>query len=171
MTEILIAVETLPSFPLISDQLVNKLKEIAAIDGGPIPLHGRLFAQWLHFAFPRDCPYPHLAGTISPKTQAQWRDEVGPEEESVKPEEVKQHLEAEHSKRDPSPDAGTGMWTFEETIMEFSTPSDAQDAKWAWCLRIVCHLAVVLAFGSILLREAYKNLYSSKKEDDKQYKI
>jgi hypothetical protein len=26
-----------------------------------VPLHGRLFAQWLHHAFPRECPYPHVS--------------------------------------------------------------------------------------------------------------
>jgi len=25
-----------------------------------VPLHGRLFTQWLHFAFPHECPYPHI---------------------------------------------------------------------------------------------------------------
>merc|ERR1719281_2166442 len=26
-----------------------------------VQLHGRLFAQWLHYAFPHECPYPHLS--------------------------------------------------------------------------------------------------------------
>ena len=28
-----------------------------------VPLHGRLFAQWMHYAFPRHCPFPHVSGT------------------------------------------------------------------------------------------------------------
>merc|ERR1719161_2361498 len=126
MSQILLAVETLPSFPTVSDTLVKKLQEISVIDDGSIPIHGRLFAQWLHFAFPRDCPYPHVVGTISPKTQAQWRDAVGMEDESVRPEEVKQHMKAPASQRDPSPDAGAGIWPLGVTGFEFSTPSDAR---------------------------------------------
>jgi len=44
----------------LSANLVAKLEGIAAQGGGTVPLHGRLFAQWLHFAFPHECPYPHV---------------------------------------------------------------------------------------------------------------
>jgi len=44
----------------LSTGLVAKLSGIAAVNGGMVPLHGRLFAQWLHFAFPHECPYPHI---------------------------------------------------------------------------------------------------------------
>jgi len=43
-----------------STSLVAKLSGIAAHSGGMVPLHGRLFTQWLHFAFPHECPYPHI---------------------------------------------------------------------------------------------------------------
>ncbi|OLP24478.1 hypothetical protein AK812_SmicGene48940, partial [Symbiodinium microadriaticum] len=29
------------------------------------PLHGRLFAQWMHYAFPHECPYPQIAEDAS----------------------------------------------------------------------------------------------------------
>jgi len=44
----------------LSTSLVEKLSSIAVHNGGEVPLHGRLFAQWLHFAFPYECPYPHV---------------------------------------------------------------------------------------------------------------
>merc|ERR1712187_864356 len=44
----------------IAPALANKLESIAKKHGGVVPLHGRLFAQWLHFAFPLECPYPHV---------------------------------------------------------------------------------------------------------------
>jgi hypothetical protein len=172
--QILNAVETLPTFPEISEQMIKKLQEISVIDGGSIPLHGRLFAQWLHFTFPRDCPYPHVAGSISPKTQVQWREEVGDELESVTEDEVKQHIEATHASRDPSPDAGTGMWNFHETLMEFQTPSDGQDAKWSSYLCFGCQLMIVGAFGSVLVREGIKTFSASSskgKGDLKEYTI
>jgi len=42
------------------EELMQKLFAIAAKHRGRVPLHGRLFAQWLHFAFPHECPYPHV---------------------------------------------------------------------------------------------------------------
>jgi hypothetical protein len=45
--------------------LLKNLDSIAEKHDGMIPLHGRLFAQFLHHAFPRECPYPHLSGTVN----------------------------------------------------------------------------------------------------------
>merc|ERR1719379_3271459 len=45
----------------ISPHLIDALNQVADFHNGEVPLHGRLFAQWLHFAFPRECPYPHMS--------------------------------------------------------------------------------------------------------------
>jgi len=54
----------------VSTDLVAKLQGIADHHGGSVPLHGRLFAQWMHFAFPNECPYPERisAEVLSPKS-------------------------------------------------------------------------------------------------------
>ena len=44
----------------LSWELVQKLAQVASRSGGQVPLHGRMFAQWLHFAPPRECPYPQV---------------------------------------------------------------------------------------------------------------
>eukprot|EP00446_Apocalathium_sp_SHHI-4_P012387 CAMPEP_0177196142 /NCGR_PEP_ID=MMETSP0367-20130122/23887_1 /TAXON_ID=447022 ORGANISM="Scrippsiella hangoei-like, Strain SHHI-4" /NCGR_SAMPLE_ID=MMETSP0367 /ASSEMBLY_ACC=CAM_ASM_000362 /LENGTH=577 /DNA_ID=CAMNT_0018644213 /DNA_START=97 /DNA_END=1830 /DNA_ORIENTATION=- len=49
--------------PNLKGSLTQQLEEIAAAHGGLVPLRGRLFAQWLHYVFPRECPFPHKAGT------------------------------------------------------------------------------------------------------------
>jgi len=49
----------------IDSYLVKQLEDIAHASQGKVPLHGRLFAQWLHYAFPHECPFPHKEGTIS----------------------------------------------------------------------------------------------------------
>jgi len=59
--------------------LLDRLGEIAAEHGGSVPLHGRLFAQWMHHAFPRECPYPHLSGTTNPQTPDEWLESTGAE--------------------------------------------------------------------------------------------
>lgn len=38
--------------------LIEKLENVAARHGGQVPLHGRLFAQWMHHAFPNECAHP-----------------------------------------------------------------------------------------------------------------
>jgi len=57
--------------------LLDRLQEIALKHGGDIPIHGRLFAQFLHHAYPRECPYPHVAGATRPQTADEWMAETG----------------------------------------------------------------------------------------------
>merc|ERR1740130_1685644 len=59
----------------LSQTLMQRLDEIASQHGGKVPLHGRLFAQWMHQAFPRECPYPHKIGTVSSLSSAPWEKE------------------------------------------------------------------------------------------------
>jgi hypothetical protein len=49
----------------LSATLLVRLHGIADQHGGTVPIHGRLFAQWLHHAYPRECPFPHLSGTTN----------------------------------------------------------------------------------------------------------
>merc|ERR1740123_2960362 len=49
----------------LSMPLRRRLDDIAGRHGGRIPLHGRLFAQWMHHAFPNECPYPHVTGALA----------------------------------------------------------------------------------------------------------
>merc|ERR1712129_345286 len=56
----------------ISPQLLSRLQEIANHHQGQVPLHGRLFMQWLHHAFPTECTFPHVSGTTRPVSQDDW---------------------------------------------------------------------------------------------------
>lgn len=47
----------------IAPGMSAQLQRIADTHGGKVPLHGRLFAQWLHFLLPHECPFPHKTGT------------------------------------------------------------------------------------------------------------
>jgi len=60
--------------PHLDVSLRSQLDQIAAGNGGHVPLHGRLFAQWLHYVFPRQCPFPHKSGTASALTPAEFGD-------------------------------------------------------------------------------------------------
>merc|ERR1719145_30937 len=56
----------------LPDSVSQRLREIANHHGGLVPLHGRLFAQWMHHAYPRECTYPHMSGTTSSMTPAEF---------------------------------------------------------------------------------------------------
>jgi hypothetical protein len=58
--------------PRLEGALTKQLNDIASAHGGQVPLHGRLFAQWLHYAFPRECPFPHKAGATSGATPMEF---------------------------------------------------------------------------------------------------
>jgi len=58
----------------LSIGLWDKLHAVAVQHGGEVPLHGRLFAQWLHFAFPQECPFPHLVENASVITARHWQN-------------------------------------------------------------------------------------------------
>jgi len=49
----------------LSGSLRRQLLQIATANNGVVPLHGRLFAQWLHYVFPRECAFPHKAGVAA----------------------------------------------------------------------------------------------------------
>jgi len=62
----------------LSASLMKRLDEIAAHHGdGLVPLHGRLFSQWMHHAYPRECPFPHAEGADNEWTPEQWNTETG----------------------------------------------------------------------------------------------
>jgi len=65
----------------LPDSLTSRLTEMATHHKGRIPLHGRLFAQWMHHAYPRECPYPHLSGTTKPLGAIAYVEETGEEAE------------------------------------------------------------------------------------------
>ena len=52
----------------LPEVLVRRLEEIASRHDRQVPKHGRLFAQRMHHAYPRECPYPHISGTTRPQT-------------------------------------------------------------------------------------------------------
>jgi hypothetical protein len=79
----------------LSSELLGRLDEVATHHGGSVPLHGRLFAQWLHHAYPRECPYPHTAGSTNPMTADQWMQEKGSQSTTASKEEMQLHVQDE----------------------------------------------------------------------------
>jgi len=61
----------------IANHLIARLDEIAAANNGMVPLHGRMFAQWMHHVYPRECPYPHLSGTTTALRTDEFQKQTG----------------------------------------------------------------------------------------------
>jgi len=78
----------------LSSTLKTRLQEIADHHEGVVPLHGRLFAQWLHHAYPLECPFPHISGTTSPLAPDEWLDAADIDEIAVPEEERRKQIEA-----------------------------------------------------------------------------
>lgn len=57
---------------VLPDLLLTRLEDIARNHGGEVPLHGRLFSQWMHHAYPLECPFPHELGNVNPETYEEW---------------------------------------------------------------------------------------------------
>merc|ERR1719464_28011 len=72
--------------------LLDRLDEIASHHGGHVPFHARLFNQWLHHAYPRECPYPHMSGTSKPIAPDRWMEETGEHVEADE-ETMRWHVE------------------------------------------------------------------------------
>lgn len=71
--------------------LLQRLDDIAAGHEGMVPLHGRLFSQWMHHVYPRECPYPHMSGTTDAKLPDEFMDVSGTEP-TASEEEMMQYV-------------------------------------------------------------------------------
>lgn len=76
----------------VSEGLVARLQQVAEFHGGKVPLHSRLFAQWMHHVFPRECPFPHEAGAASPQTPDEWMAATGEDSTKASEEEMVCHI-------------------------------------------------------------------------------
>jgi len=126
-SEIAAVVANLPSETVLgnrnlSDSLLRRLDEIAQHHGGNhVPLHGRLFAQWMHNVYPRECSYPHITGTTKPQRAEERMASQG--QVSATKDEMRQHVASAPARQDKSNDtdgqeAGEcGPWTMEEELV------------------------------------------------------
>jgi len=102
----------------LSATLLSRLGEIALYHGGRVPLHGRLFAQWLHHAYPRECPYPHVSGTTNPLTQeeyiAQGKNDIEASRRDIR--EIQAQHKAESDMVDSAAEEYSMPWSHEEEL-------------------------------------------------------
>jgi len=88
--------ETVKAPRSIPAKLSARLEDIADHHDGAVPIHGRLFAQWMHHLFPRECPYPQVHGTANPVSPDEWSLSTGHQTEASD-EEMDAHIRHDDS--------------------------------------------------------------------------
>lgn len=137
----------------LSPGLLDRLESIAHRYDGQVPLHTRLFAQWLHQAFPRECPFPHVTGTINPRKVKEWESMTG-EPVTASPEEMRQHAMAGGGKASQlSGEQEAGLWTMEEEVFVYQPAmptSNTSSLRGAY--RGLAFAAAVVCTAAMLVR-------------------
>jgi len=151
------AVSALPSSSVqegraLSQTLVARLKEIAMHHGGEVPLHGRLFSQWMHHAYPRECPYPHMSGTIRPQRSREYMQEKGTSPTIAKEDlaDVVKVLQKERASSDVEGSEDCTAWSHEE---EMYVPV-ARGQRQPRPMRLFAYLSIVAAALLMIGRHA-----------------
>jgi len=72
-----LASDTMPANRSLPQTLKDRLQKIEDMHVGMVPLHGRLFAQWMHHVYPRECPYPQISGSTYAQTADEWMKQNG----------------------------------------------------------------------------------------------
>jgi len=135
-------------------ELMSKLDSVASRHGGRVPLHGRLFAQWMHHAFPNECPHPHVSGTTAPKTTGAFKKSGG--KVKVTAEERAQYI-AEHTSLPKlnSDEVGSLLWTEEEELLSY----DDFNSESSWEFWSLGFFAMPM---SLLLLAAFRSAIAGK---------
>merc|ERR1719199_1906551 len=122
LAEILKVVSRIPSGTVdaprnLTAVMLGRLEDVAGRHGGKVPIHGRLFGQWMHVAFPNECPYPHVSGNTAPKVAEEWMEESEGEAEATE-EEMAQYIEAEAgAPRQHDEQEELFLWSDEEELL------------------------------------------------------
>jgi hypothetical protein len=151
----------------LSPKMLQYLEEIAALHHGTVPLHGRLFAQWMHHAYPRECPYPHKSGTTRQQTGEEWLLESGIESLAT----IKEMAQFTNSSENFAVEGVADVlpWSLEEELLVHRQPSTVQSASLFARLRpaVLFGLASLLAYA--LLQNVKTISVGGKKENNAKY--
>jgi len=161
----------------LSAALLGKLGEVAEHHGDSIPLHGRLLAQWMHLAYPRECSFPHVTGTTGPQRAEDWI--ASGQKVPASREEMRQHIESSPRRsRARADEAGSGeeggecgLWSMEEELVSVHSLAPPRAAaaggppgSVARALRGVALVAAVLTLTLALCRTFGAALSSAPEE-------
>merc|ERR1719232_1416286 len=128
----------------IDREMKRQLESIARMNGNHVPLHGRLFAQWLHYAFPSECPFPHRAGVAAAITPSQFGENF-----AVSTEEVNKHIADEVIRKDLEASGAQNVSAAMEEWMTQWSEEEELIADYSLQFRKNRNAGPVLAFGGV----------------------
>lgn len=170
-----------PASPLFGpngNDLRERIHAIAAHNGGQVPLHGLMFAQWLHYVFPLDCPHPVKA--LPPSQQPGYAVDKAAERNTQVELVNAVSPKMWHSSRVEAPVSKSGglQWTQEESnpfFDELAAETVPSKRKWS-LLRTIIQVVVAVLFFTATVRTALAGLRGlplegaiSKKSDDDNF--
>jgi len=140
--------------PQLEGPLTAQLQRVATAHGGKVPLHSRLFLQWLHYVFPHECPFPHKAGTANATAPNDYGGTL-----LASKDEMKEHASVATPEANAIPDSENAageempsMWSEEEDFFadydqeDLSAPWGLPGLEGRWLLRVLVFALAVLAF-------------------------
>merc|ERR550532_655648 len=126
--------------------MLSRLRGIGELHTrGEVPLHSRLFAQWMHHAYPQECPFPHSVRGQSTLTPEDWSTQTGLEH-TLDRAELSQHAESDLHHEDRGSEVVP--WSSTEELVAFHweglQPKQTRHTIWRKCLALlaVASLAV-----------------------------
>jgi hypothetical protein len=133
----------------LSSTLLGRLDDIATVHGGLVPLHGRLFAQWMHHAYPRECAFPHVGGAVNPLTPDEWLEEFGTLEATM--DDMIKHNKTTYNETGNGVEADALPWTMEEELVAVDQVEQQTSGMWS-TMRPIMAMVALASLVSPLVR-------------------
>jgi len=147
----------------LSVGLQTRLEEIAHLHGGTVPLHGRLFAQWMHHAYPRECRFPHVMGAENRMSPHEWMEAMDLEVEASEEDMAVYVNYDEHSTMTDALKGVALPWSMTEELIagHVGHKADARHPvmsllRIAVAMSVLASFAMPMAWGSTVARGSEK---------------
>jgi len=148
----------------LSGSLLSRLGQIAELHGGRVPLHGRLFSQWMHHAYPRECIFPHFSGEANRLSPLEWMDIHDIDSAAASEEEMLLHVNADAADSFTEQRSESLPWTMMEELVAGQAAKDTSPTSSALSLRVVVG---ALALLSMILPISRVGIVGSPKDSDR----
>lgn len=99
-------------------ELMQLLEKVAGHHGGMVPIHGRLFMQWMHQAFPRECMHPSTTAQNRYDLYYVNSEVTQSERESFADIAAVQKIIAPKNETEDDCHVPTAMWTMDEQLVD-----------------------------------------------------
>lgn len=105
----------------------------------------------MHHAYPRECPFPHVAGTVKPITPDEWISTYGSME--VTDSEIMQHNQTHHDVVTQGATMDTLPWTMVEELVAVHIDDEIKQRSSVWSvMRPVMAMVAIVSLLSPLVK-------------------